>query len=60
MKIKNGRLRHFYKKGTDFAEVTDFELQQATRKINNYPLEVLDWKTPAEALKEELIKAGFL
>ena len=45
----NGYLRRFFPKGTDFAQVTQAELDQAVELINNMPRRCLDWQTAAEA-----------
>lgn len=45
----NGILRRFFPKGESLAHVTETQLQDAVRLINNRPLKVLGWKTPHEA-----------
>ena len=47
----NGVLRRFFPKGESLARVTEPELQEAVRLINNRPLKVLGWKTPHEAYR---------
>lgn len=54
----NGLLRQFFPKGTEFADVTDGEVREAQDLLNGRPRETLGWRTPAEALAEELAKAG--
>ncbi len=44
----NRLMRRFLPKGTDFTKVTQREIQEAVDFLNNYPREILDWKTPAE------------
>lgn len=54
----NGLIRQFFPKGTEFADVTDEEVREAQDLLNGRPRETLGWRTPAEALAEELAKAG--
>ena len=54
----NGLLRQFFPKGTEFADVADEEVREAQDLLNGRPRETLGWRTPAEALAEELAKAG--
>jgi IS30 family transposase len=54
----NGLLRQYFPKGTDFSLVTDAEVRLAQDQLNGRPRETLGWRTPAEALAEELAKAG--
>jgi IS30 family transposase len=48
----NGRLRRYFPKGTDFADVTDEELADIVHEINNRPRKVLGFATPAEIFQE--------
>lgn len=48
----NGLLRRFYPKGTDFRTVSDEELKEVERKINDRPMKCLKWKTPTEVFNE--------
>jgi len=50
----NGLLRRYFPKRTDFATVTDHDLQAAVTEINNRPMAVLGYRTPAEAFHDEL------
>ena len=54
----NGLLRQFFPKGTEFADVTDGKVREAQDPLNGRPRETLGWRTSAEALAEELAKAG--
>ena len=54
----NGLLRQFFPRGTEFADVTDAEVREAQDLLNGRPRETLGWRTPAEALAEELARAG--
>lgn len=50
----NGRLRRKYPKKTDFANVTQSELNEETRKLNNKPMKALGGRKPAVVFKEEV------
>lgn len=50
----NGLLREFFPKGHDFASVTDEQLAEAIRLINNRPRKCLGWKSAYEAFMDEL------
>ncbi|WP_183571664.1 IS30 family transposase, partial [Paenibacillus endophyticus] len=45
----NGLLREFFPKGHDFASVTDDQLADAIRLINNRPRKCLGWRSAHEA-----------
>lgn len=45
----NRMFRRFFPKGTDFAKVSQAEIQEAVDWMNNYPRKILGWKTPLEA-----------
>ncbi|WP_117275964.1 IS30 family transposase [Metamycoplasma alkalescens] len=49
----NGILRREFKKGFDFNEITQEELEKIVFKINNMPREILNWLTPLELFKKE-------
>ena len=51
----NGLLREFFPKKTDFATVTESELNEALRLINNRPRKCLKWRTANEALMDEVL-----
>jgi IS30 family transposase len=42
----NRDFRRYFPKGTDFGEVSRFEVKSATRELNNTPLKCLNWETP--------------
>ena len=44
----NGLLRQFFPKGTDFTQVTDWEVDRVQRLLNNRPRKCLGYRTPAE------------
>jgi IS30 family transposase len=50
----NGFIRRFFPKKTDFATVTDEEIQFVEDWINNRPMEVLDFISPNQAFNHEL------
>jgi len=45
---KNGVIRRFFPKKTNFDIITDNDIQQVEDKINNRPMKCLNFKTPAE------------
>jgi IS30 family transposase len=50
----NGVLRRYLPKGTSFEDLTQTELDDIVEEINNRPLKVLAWATPAEAFHDQL------
>ena len=50
----NGLLRQYFPKGTDLSRWSEQELQAVALAFNNRPRTTLGWKTPAEALNEQL------
>ena len=50
----NGLLRCYFPKGTDFAKVTDEELEDVVWELNNRPRKVLQYKTAQEVFNEHL------
>jgi IS30 family transposase len=51
----NGLLRQYFPKGTDLARWSAEEIEAVAATLNNRPRKTLGWKTPAEALNEQLL-----
>ncbi|MCL5091094.1 MAG: IS30 family transposase [Patescibacteria group bacterium] len=50
----NGILRRYIPQKTDLSELTQFELDEILKEINNMPKKCLGYQTPREAFKKEL------
>lgn len=50
----NGLIRQYFPKGTDFNQVSAYEIRKIQDRLNGRPRKVLDWKTPYEAFNELL------
>ena len=55
---RNGVIRRFFPKGTNFDTITDEEIQRVEDKINNRPMKCLNFKTPAEVFASLVALAG--
>jgi IS30 family transposase len=51
----NGLLRQYFPKGTDLARWKREELDAIAATLNSRPRKTLGWKTPAEAINEQLL-----
>lgn len=50
----NGLLRCYFPKGTDFAKVTEEDLEDVVWELNNRPRKLLEYKTAQEVFDEQL------
>jgi len=50
----NGLLRQFMPKGADLSDVSQTWLNDVAALMNNRPRKTLGWRTPAEAMAEEI------
>ncbi len=48
---KNGLIRQFFPKGTDFTKVSKREIKPVQDLLNGLPRKVLGWKTPYQAMQ---------
>jgi IS30 family transposase len=51
----NGLLRQYFPKGTDLTRWSAEEIEAVATALNSRPRKTLAWKTPAEALNEQLL-----
>ena len=51
----NGRLRRYIPRGTDPKSFSDADLQLLAHRLNDTPRKCLGFKTPAEALSNQLL-----
>lgn len=50
----NGLVRQYFPKGTDLSRWSNEEIQAVATALNSRPRKTLGWKTPAEALDEQI------
>ncbi len=51
----NGLLRQYFPKGTDHSRYSREEIDAVAAALNGRPRETLGWRTPAEALRDQLV-----
>ena len=51
----NGLLRQYFPKGTDLSRWTAEEIEAVAATLNGRPRKTLEWKTPTEALDDQLL-----
>jgi IS30 family transposase len=44
----NGLIRQYFRKGSDFTNITAQKIQEVEDKINHRPRKALNWRTPYE------------
>ncbi len=44
----NGLLRQYFPKGTDFTQVSGWDIRRAMQRLNTRPRNTLNWQTPLE------------
>jgi IS30 family transposase len=50
----NGLIRQYFPKGTDFSQVSYYQIMKAQNQLNGRPRKVLNWKIPYETFNELL------
>lgn len=50
----NDLLRQFFPKGTDLSDISQTELNDVARLMNQRPRKTLGWRTPEDAMADEL------
>lgn len=50
----NGLIRQYFPKGTDFREISPYQIKKAESQLNSRPRKVLDYYTPSERFYELL------
>ena len=51
----NMLIRDYFPKGTDFSKITNKELKRVQHELNERPRKTLDWKSPKEVFKKEIL-----
>ncbi len=52
----NGLLRNYFPKKTDFTNITQEDIDEVVKEINNRPRKCLQFKTPVEEFRKELLQ----
>ena len=53
---RNGVIRYYFPKGTDFSKITEEQIKYVQDKINNRPMKLLGFRTPKEVHDEMISK----
>ena len=53
---RNGVIRYYFPKGTDFSKITEEQIKYVQDKINNRPMKLLGFKTPKEVHDKMVLK----
>lgn len=56
--VQNGMIRRRYPKGTDFADITEEDICDTEKWMNDYPRKILNYSTSNKAFKAELRTLG--
>ncbi|MBK6839834.1 MAG: IS30 family transposase [Bacteroidetes bacterium] len=51
----NMLIRDYFPKGTDFSKITKKELKRVQNELNERPRKTLDWHSPKQVFKEEIL-----
>lgn len=54
----NGLIRQYYPKGTDFRDISHYQVRETENKLNNRPRACLGYRTPAEVFFEKTPPTG--
>ena len=49
----NGLIRQYFPKQTDFATITEKQVEEVKNKLNNRPRKCLGWRTPNEVISDQ-------
>jgi transposase, IS30 family len=52
---RNGVIRYYFPKGTDFSKITEEQIKYVQDKINNRPMKLLGFRTPKEVHDEMVL-----
>lgn len=54
----NGLIRDFWPKGTDFNDLSKYQIKKVQKLLNERPRKVLNWRTPAEVFFDFIDKSA--